>query len=144
MRTQCFCRCVLNLLASHILPMQNKNVKWPCPTYFGEHEPQWLTLSSYIKPEQVFRATGVLNRSLQLQHFKVKFRCTFYKASSLTSPSSLLKLPKYCTTSKKKNVTSEQNYSYCSIKVLYWRKVSNNVKLTAVAIDCSQSTGTSL
>ena len=43
----------------------------------------------HVKPAEVFRPTGVLNRFTQLQHSEVKYKHIFYKTSSSPSPSSV-------------------------------------------------------
>ena len=48
-----------------------------------------LQLNAVIT-EQVFRPIGILNRSAQWQHARVKYKYIFDKASSLTLSSSLL------------------------------------------------------
>ena len=45
-----------------------------------------------IYPDQVFRPIGVLNRSTQLRHSKIKYKYYFYKSLSRASPSLALKL----------------------------------------------------
>ena len=47
----------------------------------------------HVKPGQVFRPKGVLNRFTELRNLKVKYKFIFHKGSSPPSPSSLLKLP---------------------------------------------------
>ena len=88
----------------HFFVVVCKTTTWndEFPLYFGEREPQRLifglffwnwTLSVHIKPGQVFRPIGLLNRFTELRHSKVKYKFFFYEVSSPPSPSSLLKLP---------------------------------------------------
>ena len=51
----------------------------------------------HVKPGQVFRPIGVLNRFEELRQSKVKYKFVFYKVSFPPSPSSLLKLPNILT-----------------------------------------------
>ena len=47
----------------------------------------------HVRPGQVLRPIGVLNRFSELRHSKVKYKLVFYMVSSPPSPSSSLKLP---------------------------------------------------
>ena len=93
----------LNLCTFLCRPLRNNNVKLLSSMYFGQREPQWLifgnffrnrTPSVHVKPEQVLRPIGVLERFTQLRDSNVKHKFIFYKASSAPSPSSLGNLSK--------------------------------------------------
>ena len=49
--------------------------------------------SVHVKCEHGFRPIGILKRFTQLRNSNVKYKFSFYKASSVLSPLSLLKLP---------------------------------------------------
>ena len=59
-----------------------------------------------VFPEHVYRPIGILlNRSTELRHSKVKYKFIFYKESSPSSPSSLLKLPIFYFSTTRPRVT---------------------------------------